>query len=86
MCIRDSPWLILKRFKWFTRVLFLMLLVRIYGLSQVAMGPAASDQVPLVGEFALSKGVGAVIFALVAGVTASFLAHAAWGKSLDDED
>lgn len=74
------PLLILKRFKWFTRALFLLLLVRIYGLSQIAMGPTAVEEVPLMGELALSKGVGAVIFALVAGVTASFLAHAAWGR------
>ena len=79
------PWLILKRFKWFTRTLVLLLLYRIYGLSQVAMGPTASEEVPLIGELVLSKSLGAMIFALVAGVTASFLAHAAWGRPPDHD-
>jgi hypothetical protein len=72
------PLLINKGFKWFTRALVLLLGVRIYGLILVMLGPTASEMVPLVGCWEMSKSVGALIFAVVATATMLMLSRAAF--------
>ena len=70
------PILIYRGYVWFTRGLILLMAFRVYGLVTVALGPAASDVVPLMGESSISKGLGSVVFAAVATVTAIFLLRA----------
>lgn len=72
------PLLINLGFKWFCRALVLFLGYRIYGLITVMAGPTANEIVglPIVGE--VSKLVGAVLFAILAAITAGALARAAW--------
>jgi len=72
------PWLISRGFMWFTRVLALLVCVRIYGLVAVASGPTASESLELVGDLTVTKSLGAIIFAAVAVVTVVFLARAAF--------
>ena len=74
------PYLIWKRFKWMTRVLALLVLVRVIGLVRIA-ARAESDSVPLPwgGEIATSQG--AVAFMLIAGVTCVLLVRAGWQRS-----
>jgi len=72
------PWLIFKGFKWFTRALVLLLLVRIGGLVKVITGPQAWKAVPMPGGWEMPMAVGAALFLLVAAVTCYMLARAAW--------
>jgi hypothetical protein len=73
------PYLIWKRFKWMTRVLAVLVLVRVIGLVRIA-ARAESDPVPLPwgGEIATSHG--AIVFTLVAVVTCILLARAGWQR------
>ncbi|MGB0590736.1 MAG: hypothetical protein ACPGU1_13740 [Myxococcota bacterium] len=72
------PLLINRGFKWFCRFLVFFLCYRIYGLVSIMSGPAAADLValPILGE--VSKLVGAVLFAVMAAITAGSVARAAW--------
>jgi hypothetical protein len=74
------PYLIWKRFKWMTRVLAVLVLVRVIGLVRIA-ARAESDPVPLPwgGEIATSHG--AMIFMLIAVLTSMLLARAGWQRS-----
>jgi hypothetical protein len=74
------PYLIWKRFKWITRVLAVLVLVRVIGLLRVA-ARAESDSVPLPwgGEIATSHG--AIVFMLIAVLTCILLARAGWQRS-----
>jgi hypothetical protein len=71
------PYLIWKRFKWMTRILALLVLVRVMGLVRIA-ARAESDRVPLPwgGEIATSHG--AIVFMLIAVFTCILLARAGW--------
>lgn len=77
------PYLIWKRFKWVTRVLAVLVLVRVIGLVRIA-ARAESDPVPLPwgGEIATSHG--AIVFMLIAVVTCILLARAGWQRSPAD--
>jgi hypothetical protein len=77
------PYLIWKRFKWMTRVLAVLVLVRVVGLVRIA-AQAESDPVPLPwgGEIATSHG--AIVFMLIAAVTCILLARAGWQRSPAD--
>ncbi len=72
------PWLIFKGFKWFTRALVLLLLIRIGGLMKVIAGPAGGKPVPMPGGWEMPMAVGAAIFLLVTAATCYMLARAAW--------
>ena len=74
------PYLIWKRFKWMTRVLAVLVLVRVIGLVRIA-ARAESDPVPLPwgGEIATSHG--AIVFMLIAVLTCILLARAGWQRS-----
>ncbi len=71
------PWLIWKGYKWFTRVLALLVVFRIVGLGKVIVEEAARP-VPMPGGWTLPMGVGAAMFLLVAVVTCLMLARAGW--------
>lgn len=72
------PFFINRGAKWFCRLLVIFLGYRIYGLATVMAGPTASELVamPIIGE--ISKLVGAVLFTIMAVITAGTLARAAW--------
>jgi hypothetical protein len=74
------PYLIWKRFKWMTRVLAVLILVRVIGLLRLA-ARGASDSVPLPwgGEIATSHG--AIVFMLIAVLACVLLARAGWQRS-----
>jgi hypothetical protein len=70
------PWLISRGLKWFTRILALLVCVRIYGLVTVAAGPTAGENLELIGDLTVTKSLGAITFAAVAVVTVAFLVRA----------
>jgi hypothetical protein len=74
------PWLIWKRFKWVTRILVVLVLVRVIGLVRIAVR-SDSEPVPLPwgGEIATSHG--AIVFTLIAVTTCILLARAGWQRS-----
>lgn len=71
------PYLIWKRFKWMTRILTVLVLVRVVGLVRIAVR-TGTEPVPLPwgGEIATSHG--AIVFMLVAVATCVLLARAGW--------
>ena len=73
------PFLIWKRFKWVTRILALLILVRVIGLVRIAVR-ADMEPVPLPwgGEIATSHG--AIVFMLIAVATCILLARAGWQR------
>lgn len=74
------PYLVWRRYTWVTRILALLVLVRVVGLVRIAVRPGP-DPVPLPwgGEVAMSHG--AIAFALVALVTCVLLARAGWSRN-----
>jgi hypothetical protein len=74
------PYLIWKRLKWVTRLLAMLVLVRVIGLIRIAVR-AGTEQVPLPwgGEIATSHG--AIVFMLIAAATCLLLARAGWQGS-----
>lgn len=74
------PYLIWKRFKWVTRILAVLVLVRVVGLVRIAVR-ADAEPVPLPwgGEIAMSNG--AMFFMLIAVLTCILLARAGWQRS-----
>jgi hypothetical protein len=74
------PYLIWKRFKWVTRILAVLVLVRVIGLVRIAVR-AGTEPVPLPwgGEIATSHG--AIVFMLIAVTTCILLARAGWQRS-----
>ena len=74
------PCLIWKRFKWVTRILAVLVLVRVIGLVRIAVR-AGAEPVPLPwgGEIATSHG--AIVFMLIAVTTCILLARAGWQRS-----
>jgi hypothetical protein len=74
------PYLIWKRFKWMTRVLALLVLVRVIGLLRIAVR-AESDPVPLPWGSEIATWHGAIVFMLIAVLTCILLARAGWQRS-----
>jgi hypothetical protein len=73
------PYLIWKRFKWVTRILAVLVLVRVIGLVRIAMRTGTETvALPWGGEIAVSHG--AIAFMLVALVTSILLARAGWQR------
>jgi hypothetical protein len=73
------PYLIWKQFKWVTRILAVLVLVRVIGLVRIAVR-AGTEPVPLPwgGEIAMSHG--AIVFMLIAVLTCILLARAGWQR------
>jgi hypothetical protein len=73
------PFLIWKRFKWVTRILAVLVLVRVIGLVRIAVREG-TEPVPLPwgGEIATSHG--AIVFMLIAVMTCILLARAGWQR------
>jgi hypothetical protein len=73
------PYLIWKRLKWVTRILAVLVLVRVIGLVRIAVR-AGTEPVPLPwgGEIATSHG--AIVFMLIAALTCILLARAGWQR------
>lgn len=73
------PYLIWKRFKWVTRILAVLVLVRVIGLVRVAMRTGTEPvSLPWGGEIGVTQG--AIAFMLVALVTCILLARAGWQR------
>ena len=74
------PYLIWNRFKWVTRVLAVLVLVRVIGLLRIAVRSDDVEAVPLPwgGEIAMSHG--AVLFMVIALLTCVLLARAGWQR------
>jgi len=72
------PILIYKQFKWFTRAVVFLLLIRVAGLVKVILGPEASKAVPLPWGGEMPLVVGVIGFMLVALTACIMLARAAW--------
>src|ERR1044071_10122689 len=74
------PYLIWKRFKWMTRILSVLLLVRVGGLVRIAVrGDTAPVPLPWGGEISTSHG--AIVFMLIAAAACMLLARAGWQRS-----
>jgi hypothetical protein len=73
------PYLIWKRFKWMTRVLAVLVLVRVIGLGRIA-ARAESDPVPLPWGGEIATWHGAIGFMLIALLTSILLARAGWQR------
>lgn len=73
------PYLIWKRFKWATRILTVLVLVRVGGLVRIAVR-TGTEPVPLPwgGEIATSHG--AILFMLLAVTVCILLARAGWQR------
>jgi hypothetical protein len=71
------PYLIWKRFKWMTRVLAVLVLVRVVGLARIA-ARGESDPVPLPWGGDVATWHGAVVFMLIALLACILLARAGW--------
>jgi hypothetical protein len=74
------PCLIWKRFEWVTRILAVLVLVRVIGLVRIVVrGGTEPVPLPWGGEIATSHG--AIVFMLVAATTCILLARAGWQRS-----
>ena len=74
------PYLIWKRFKWVTRILAMLVLVRVIGLVRIALR-AGTEQVPLPWGGEVTTAQGAILFMLIAVTTCILLARAGWQRS-----
>jgi hypothetical protein len=74
------PYLIWKRFKWVTRILAVLVVVRVIGLVRIALR-AGTEPVPLPwgGEITIAQG--AILFIIIAATTGILLARAGWQRS-----
>ena len=74
------PYLIWNRFKWVTRVLAVLVFVRVVGLVRIALqGGTQPVPLPWGGEIAMSHG--AIAFMLITVATCILLARAGWQRS-----
>jgi hypothetical protein len=74
------PYLIWKRFKWVTRILAVLVLVRVIGLVRIAVR-ADTEPVPLPWSAEIATSHGAIVFMLIAVTTCILLARAGWQRS-----
>ena len=74
------PYLIWKQFTWVTRILAVLVLVRVVGLVRIAVR-AGTEPVPVPwgGEITMSHG--AIVFMLIAIATCILLVRAGWQRS-----
>ena len=73
------PCLIWKRFKWVTRILAVLVLVRVIGLVRIAVR-ADTEPVPLPWRGEIATSHGAIVFMLIAVTTCMLLARAGWQR------
>lgn len=73
------PVLIWKGYKWFTRILALLVLVRVIGLVRVLFENSGM-RVPLPGGAEMPMGYGVLAFLLLTTATGLMLARAGWGR------
>jgi hypothetical protein len=74
------PYLIWKQFKTATRILAVLVLIRVVGLVRIAVrGGTEPVPLPWGGEIATSHG--AIVFMLIAVTTCILLARAGWQRS-----
>lgn len=74
------PYLIWKRLKWVTRILAVLVLLRVIGLARIAMrGGTEPVPLPWGGEIATSHG--AIVFMVIAVLTCILLARAGWQRN-----
>lgn len=74
------PYLIWRRFKWVTRALAVLVLIRVIGLLRIAAG-AEPDPVPLPWGGEIASSHGAIVFMLIAVLTCMLLVRAGWQRS-----
>ena len=74
------PYLIWKRFKWVTRILAVLVLVRVIGLVRIGLR-AGTEPVLLPGGGEIATSHGAIVFLLIAVMTWILLARAGWQRS-----
>lgn len=74
------PYLIWKRFKWVTRILAVLVIVRVIGLVRIAVRPG-TESVPLPWGAEIAASQGAILFMLIALTTALLLARAGWQRA-----
>jgi hypothetical protein len=73
------PYLIRKRFKWLTRILAVLVFVRIVGLVRIAVR-GGTEPVPLPWGGEIGTAHGAIVFMLIALTTCILLARAGWQR------
>lgn len=78
------PPLIWKEFKWITRILAVLVFVRVAGLGQTIL-TSNGETVPLPWNGELALRTGATIFLLIAAVTGAMLARAGWNLGTVEE-
>ena len=71
------PLLISKRYKWFTRILALLVLYKVYEIVKVLINDIGKS-VPLPWGGEISMFTGGVIFLVLAAITCVMLARAGW--------
>lgn len=74
------PYLIWKRFEWVTRILAVLVLVRVIGLARIALR-ADTERIPLPWGGEITTSQGAAVFMLVAVTTCILLARAGWQRT-----
>jgi hypothetical protein len=74
------PYLIWKRVKWVTRLLAILVLVRVIGLVRIALR-TGTEQVPLPWGGEITTAQGAILFMLVAVTACVLLVRAGWHRS-----
>ena len=74
------PWLIWKQYVWVTRILAILLAVRVIGLARIAL-TAGAESVPLPWGGAIATSQGAIVFMLIAMAACMLLARAGWYRS-----
>lgn len=78
------PPLIWKEFKWITRILAVLVFVRVAGLGRTIL-TSKGETVPLPWNGELALRTGATIFLLIAAVTGAMLARAGWNLGRGEE-
>lgn len=77
------PPLIWKEFMWVTRILAILVFVRVIGLGRTLL-TVGGETVPLPGDGTLPMRSGAVVFLLIATVTCAMLVRAGWNLGTDE--
>jgi hypothetical protein len=73
------PYLIWKRYVWVTRILAVLVLVRVAGLARLA-ARAGTESVPLPWGSEIATSHGAIVFMLLAIAAFVLLARAGWQR------
>ena len=74
------PYLIWKRLKWVTRILAVLVLLRVIGLARIAMRDG-TEPVPLPWEVEIATSHGAIVFMIIAVLTCILLVRAGWQRN-----